>query len=111
MAKWKPLLMSVIHKFNTYCTQLKELHDLNWSIPIPRPLLTKLNELQNDDSLMEDVWITLSLRQIPHWMDDKNIHHRTCTMLKHDWCIEEQQRVGIEANNLCCWYGNELTTV
>ena len=111
ITKRQPALLSVIHKLNTYCTQLKELHDPNWPIPILRPLPTKLNELWNDDSLMEDMWITPSLRQILCWMDEKNVCHRICTMLKCDLCIEEQWRLGIEADNLCHWYGNELAAV
>ncbi|KAG6376560.1 hypothetical protein JVT61DRAFT_1536 [Boletus reticuloceps] len=84
IAKRQPALMSAICKFNTYCAQLEELHDLSWLIPVLRPLPTKLNELRNDDSLMEDVWITPSLGQIPRWMDDKNVHRGIRAVLKRD---------------------------
>jgi len=32
-------------------------------------------------------------------------------MLKQDRCLEEQRRLGIEADNLCRWYGNELAAI
>lgn len=32
-------------------------------------------------------------------------------MLKLDRCIEEQRRLGWEADNLCRWYGRELSSV
>ncbi|KIM67523.1 hypothetical protein SCLCIDRAFT_21054 [Scleroderma citrinum Foug A] len=45
IAKWQPALMSAIHKFNAYCEQLEALHDPAWSIPLPMPLPTKLDNL------------------------------------------------------------------
>ncbi|KAF8444153.1 hypothetical protein L210DRAFT_3611346 [Boletus edulis BED1] len=111
IAKRQPALMSAIRKFNTYCAQLEELHDPSWLIPVLRPLPTKLNELRNDDSLMEDVWITPSLEQIPRWMDDKNVRCGIRAVLKRDRCLEERRRLGFEADNLCRWYGSELAAV
>lgn len=73
ISKRQPALMSPIRKFNTYCGQLEELYDLTWSIPLSTPLPTKLNELRNDQSLMEDVWIAPSVRHIPRWMEDKDV--------------------------------------
>ncbi|KAI9573733.1 hypothetical protein HD554DRAFT_2058285, partial [Boletus coccyginus] len=74
ISKQQPVLMSTICKFNSYCEQLEELHDPAWSIPLPTPLLTKLNNLQNNQFLMEDVWITLSEGQILHWLEDQIVH-------------------------------------
>ena len=45
IAKWQPTLMSAIHKFNAYCEQLEALHNPAWSIPLPTPLPTKLDDL------------------------------------------------------------------
>ena len=45
IAKWQPALMSAIHKFNAYCEQLEALHNPAWSIPLPTPLPTKLDDL------------------------------------------------------------------
>lgn len=103
--------MSAIRKFNTYCRQLEELYDPSWSIPLPTPLPTKLNDLRNDQSLMEDVWIAPSVGHIPRWMEDKDVRAGIRAMLKRDRCLEEQHRLGIEADNLCRWFGNELATI
>ena len=111
ISKRQPALMSAIRKFNSYCEQLEELHDPAWSIPLPTPLPTKLNDLRNDQSLMEDVWITPAEGQIPRWLEDQAVRDGICAMLKHNWCLEEQRRLGIEADNLCRWYGSELAAV
>ena len=60
---------------------------------------------------MEDVWILPSVGEIPHWIDDQDVHNRIHAMLKHDWCLEERQHLGVEADNLCCWYGAEVAAV
>ncbi|KAF8836910.1 hypothetical protein BDN67DRAFT_991962 [Paxillus ammoniavirescens] len=65
------------------------------------PLSTKLNELHNHQPLMEDVWISCSEGEVPRWMEDKD-----CSQ-----CLEEQHQLGTEADNLCRWYGTELTAV
>ncbi|KAF8430674.1 hypothetical protein L210DRAFT_3417312 [Boletus edulis BED1] len=111
IAKRQPALMAAIRKYNGYCTQLEELHDATWFIPLPKPLPTKLNELRNHESLMEDVWITPSIGEIPRWMNDQVVRGGIRAMLKRDRCVEEQQRLGMEADNLCRWYGNELAAV
>ncbi|KAF8131913.1 hypothetical protein EV363DRAFT_1449621 [Boletus edulis] len=111
IAKRQPALMAAIRKYNGYCTQLEELHDATWFIPLPKPLPTKLNELRNHESLMEDVWITPTIGEIPRWMNDQVVRGGIRAMLKRDRCVEEQQRLGMEADNLCRWYGNELAAV
>ncbi|KAI9453747.1 hypothetical protein HD554DRAFT_2199295 [Boletus coccyginus] len=111
ISKRQPALMSAIRKFNSYCEQLEELHDPAWSIPLPTPLPTKLNDLRNDQSLMEDVWITPSEGQIPRWLEDQVVRDGIRAMQKRDRCLEEQRRLGIEADNLCRWYGAELAAV
>ena len=103
--------MSAIHKFNSYCEQLKELYEQSWSIPLPNPLPTKLNDLRNDQLLMEDIWITPSVGEIPCWLDDKNVHAGIWAMHKCDRCLEERCRLGMEADNLCQWFGNEIAAV
>ena len=111
ISKRQPALMSAIQKFNLYCEQLQELHDPAWSIPLPSPLPTKLNDLRNNQSLMEDVWITPSVGQIPRWLEDQAVHDGIRAMLKRNRCLAEQRRLGIEADNLCRWYGAELAAV
>lgn len=111
IAKWQPALMATIQKYNMYCTQLQDLHDTSWFIPLFKPLLTKFNELWNHESLMEDVWISPAVGHIPCWMDNKSVHDGIQVMLRCDYCLEEWRRLGMEADNLCCWYGFELTAV
>jgi len=60
---------------------------------------------------MEDIWISPAIRKIPRWVEDRDVRDGICAMLKQDWCLEEQWRLGIEADNLCWWYGNELAAV
>lgn len=111
IAKCQPALMSAIWKFNMYCEQLEALYDPSWSIPLPTPLPTKLNELQNHQSLMEDVWIAPSIGHIPCWMEDEDVCSGIWMMLKCDCCLEEQRWLSMEADNICCWFGNELAMV
>jgi hypothetical protein len=82
ISKQQPALMSAIHKFNSYCERLEESRKPAWSIPLPTPLPTNLNELRNDQSLMEDMWITPSEGEIPRWMEDRTIRDGICAMLK-----------------------------
>ena len=103
--------MSAIRKFNSYCEQLERLYDPTSSIPLPTPLPTKLNELRNHQSLMEDVWISPSVGEISRWIDDQDVHNGICAMLKWNQCLEERRRLGMEADNLCRWYGTELAAV
>ena len=103
--------MAAIHKFNTYCECLAELHDPSCSIPIPNPLPTKLAELHADQSLMEDIWITPSSGAVPLWISDQDICSGIHGMLESDRCLEEHCHLGLEADNLCYWYGNELATI
>ncbi|KIK10825.1 hypothetical protein PISMIDRAFT_20060 [Pisolithus microcarpus 441] len=101
IAKRQPALMSAIRKFNHYCALLEDLYDPSYAIPLPTPLPTKLVELRNDQTLLEDVWITRSHGEIPLWLEDYD----------QERCREEQLRLGIEADNLCRWFGRELCAV
>lgn len=103
--------MSAIRKFNSYCEKLEELYNPEWLFPLPAPLPTKLDDLRNDQSLMEDVWITPSEGEIPRWMQDQVVRDGIRAMLKRDRCLEEQRRLGMEADNMCRWYGAELAAV
>jgi len=103
--------MSAIRKFNSYCERLAELYDVSSGIPLPSPLLTKLAELRNDQSLLEDVWISPSVREIPWWLEDIDVREGIRAVLKIDQCLEEQRRLGIEADNMCRWFGHELCAI
>ncbi|KAG1779248.1 hypothetical protein EV702DRAFT_1214244 [Suillus placidus] len=108
ISKRQPALMSAIRKFNSYCERLDSLYDPSWGIPLPAPLPTKLVELRSDPGLMEDIWITPSVGEVPRWLDDTSIRDGIRGLLKRDRCREEQVRLGIEADNLCRFFGNEL---
>ncbi|KAG1859382.1 hypothetical protein DFJ58DRAFT_840241 [Suillus subalutaceus] len=58
--------------------------------------------------LMEDVWITPSHGEVPWWLDDTSTRDGIRALLKRDRCREEQVRLGVEADNLCRFFGNEL---
>ena len=60
---------------------------------------------------MEDVWISPSVGEISRWIDDQDVHNGICAMLKWNQCLEERRRLGMEADNLCRWYGTELAAV
>ncbi|KAG2336107.1 hypothetical protein BDR05DRAFT_978861 [Suillus weaverae] len=81
IAKCQPALLTALRKFNAYCERLEVLYD------------------PSDPSLMEDVWITPSTGQVPQWLEDA------------DRCREEQKRLGIEADNLCHFFGEELAAL
>ena len=44
-------------------------------------------------------------------MEDKDVCVGIWAMLKCNRCLEEQHQLGMEADNLCCWFGNELAMV
>ncbi|KIN93816.1 hypothetical protein M404DRAFT_35711, partial [Pisolithus tinctorius Marx 270] len=111
IAKCQPALMSTIHKFNKYCERLTELYDASSGIPLPSPLPTKLAELRNDQSLLEDIWVTPSVGEIPQWLEDVDVREGIRAVLKSDRCLEEQQRLGMEADHMCRWFGHELCAI
>ncbi|KAG1775772.1 hypothetical protein EV702DRAFT_1198975 [Suillus placidus] len=111
IAKRQPALMTAICKFNSYCERLKNLYDPSWGVPLPAALPTKLGDLRNDQTLMEDVWITPSVGDVPRWMEDADIRDGIRAMLKQEQCHEEQRRLGLEADNLCRWFGDELAAL
>ena len=114
IAKRKPALLRAISKFNSYCDELRDLAPLDCPIPIPQHLPTELNVLRDieNSGLMEDVWITpCDEGNRPRWLVDVSVRNGIRAMLKADRCLEERQRLGREANNLCRWFGQKLTAV
>ncbi|KAG1846399.1 hypothetical protein DFJ58DRAFT_730530 [Suillus subalutaceus] len=111
IAKRQPALLTAIQKFNAYCEHLEALYDPSWGIPLPSPLPTKLMELHSDHSLMEDMWITLSNGEVPQWLEDADVRDGIHALLKCKHCREEQKRLGIEADNLCHFFGEELAAL
>lgn len=87
---------------------LARLNDPKWNIPVPTPLPIQLAMLRDDSTLMEDVWVSPSPIETPRWLSDVNVRKGIRAMLKIDRCHEERLRLGIEADNLCRWFGREL---
>jgi hypothetical protein len=111
ITKRKPALMAAIRKFNKYCATLTSLYKAEWTIPLPQPLPTKLSALRDSGALLEDVWVTPTHGDAPRWLEDSNVREGIRAMLKLDRCLEERRRLGLEADNLCRWFGGELAGV
>ena len=80
-----------------------------WELPLPDALPVKLDDLCNNPSLMEDVWITRTAPEVPRWLEEVKVQVGIRAMLKLDHCLEERRRLGIEVDNLCRWFGRELS--
>ena len=106
----EPTLKTALWKFNLYCDTLQELTS-NSGIPIPQHLPTKLATLREDPTLTEDIWIHSVSDAPPVWLTEVSVHKGIRTMLKIDWCEEEQKRLGFEADRMCAWFRHELATV
>lgn len=111
MQRRTPALMAAIRKFNKYCDVLATLSDPTANIPLPQHLKTDLSLLRDDPYLMEDVWVHPSTEAAPPWLTDPKVRKGIRAMLKVDRCIEENRRLGIEADNLCRWFGRELAAI
>ena len=110
----RPQLLSAIKKFNSYCEKLEKLRRPNWNVTIPTRLPTDLSVLKNDPELLQDVWISTDddIPQVaPRWMTDQLVRKGIKAVLKIARCHEERRRVGIEADNLCRWFGKELSSI
>jgi len=49
--------------------------------------------------------------QVPRWLEDADVHGGIRAFLKVDQCLEEHHCLGLEADNLCRWFGQELSVV
>ncbi|KAG6816073.1 hypothetical protein H0H93_008564, partial [Arthromyces matolae] len=111
ISKRKPALMNAIRKFNGYCVRLAALHKTEWNLPVPQPLPLDLASLRESPLLHEDVWITKSEGNLPLWLKDAQVRQGIRALLKRDRCLEERRRLGVEADNLCRWFGRELCAI
>ena len=108
----EPALLSAIRKYNNYCKVLEDLRPPDKDIPIPQLLPADLTQLRNNNSkLMEDVWIGPMTDQKMRWLEEPEVSKGIKAMLKQQQCLEERRRLGIEADNLCQWFGEELCAV
>jgi len=60
---------------------------------------------------MEDVWVSPLPGDIPRWLDDSDVREGIQAMIKIERCQEEEDRLCREADNLCHWFGSELTAL
>lgn len=61
---------------------------------------------------MEDVWIVPSNGSpLPRWLEDVDVRNGIRALLKLDRCKEECQRLYLESENMCRWYGRKLISV
>ena len=51
--------------------------------------------------LMQDVWITPSMGEVPRWLKDAGVRDGIHALIKSQHCLEEQHRLSLEANNMC----------
>ncbi|KAI6027128.1 hypothetical protein EDC04DRAFT_2605994 [Pisolithus marmoratus] len=45
------------------------------------------------------------------WLGDADVRDGIQALLKHERCLEEQRPLSLEADNLCQWFGYELSTI
>ncbi|KAJ2911799.1 hypothetical protein MD484_g8611, partial [Candolleomyces efflorescens] len=107
--KRKPPFLSAIRRFNKLCDELKELLKPEWNVPVPEALPTDVHKLRTKSHIMEDVWIEQSVGQTPRWIESPEVRHGIRAMLSLDRCREERVRLGKEGDNMCRWFGSELT--
>ncbi|KAH0580598.1 hypothetical protein H2248_002090 [Termitomyces sp. 'cryptogamus'] len=68
-----PALMAGLKKYNDLCAQLALLYKPEWTIPLPKPLLTDLAMLRDASNLLTDVWISCPADTVPCWLEDKGV--------------------------------------
>jgi hypothetical protein len=107
--KRKSPFLSAIRRFNKLCAELKELIKPDWKIPVPEPLPTDIHKLRTQSHIMEDVWIERNLEKTPRWIESPEVRQGIRAMLSLDRCREERLRLGTEADNMCRWFGTELS--
>jgi hypothetical protein len=70
--------MAAMIKFNKYCDSLVTLSYPAANIPLPRHLKTDLTFLQDDQYLMEDVWVHPSANAALPWLTDSKVRKCMC---------------------------------
>lgn len=91
---------------------LRALRPTGMTIPIPEPLPLDLVALRDHPRFMEDVWITRnSSTDPPRWLEDADIRKGILAYHKRSRGLEEKVRCGKEADNMCRWFGEELTAI
>lgn len=101
-------IQNMTKRFNAYCDKLRALNSPRWKIPLPQKLPEDINKLRECDWFVEDVWLTRTSGEAPRWYQDSRVREGIRGLLKVDRCAEERDRLGLESDNKCDWYGKEL---
>ncbi|KAG6881236.1 hypothetical protein C0993_002278, partial [Termitomyces sp. T159_Od127] len=103
--------MAGLRKYNDVCAMLATMYKPEWNVPLPEPLPTELQPLRDAPNLMEDVWISRPMEEVPRWLSDNAVRKGIRAMLKVERCTEELRRLHMEATNLSRWFGRELAAI
>ncbi|KAJ2936344.1 hypothetical protein H1R20_g751, partial [Candolleomyces eurysporus] len=108
IAKRMPALRKLIRRFNDLCARAKSLYKPQWNIPVPEQLPEEISLLKKDPGLLEDVWISSAPSTTYQWLYDSEIREAMRAVHRKERCVEEKQRIGMEMDNLCRWFGTEI---
>ncbi|KAJ2923506.1 hypothetical protein H1R20_g13589, partial [Candolleomyces eurysporus] len=108
IAKQMPVLHKLIRRFNDLCARAKSLYKPEWNIPVPEQLPEEISLLKKDPGLLEDVWISSAPSTTFQWLYDSDIREAMRAVHCRERCVEEKQRIGMEMDNLCRWFGTEI---
>ncbi|KAF6759812.1 hypothetical protein DFP72DRAFT_1166659 [Ephemerocybe angulata] len=111
IAKRTPTLLKAIRKFNKICGECAEIYRPEYNIPLPEVLPVDLHDLQHNSSILEDIWMSPASPDGNAWLYDSDVREAMRAVQQADRCQEEVKRLGIEFDNLCRWFGKELTSV
>ena len=101
-----------ITQFNTYRNTLQALRPEGTDIHIPDPLPTDVKALREHPELLQDVWVTPSVDvQAPKWLANPNVRKAITANHREARSLEEIRRCGMEADNMCRWFGDELLNI
>lgn len=94
--KRKPALLRAIKKFNDYCETLRSFELPFPNFPIPSPLPTDFSELQNDETLMFDVWVDSNTINTNNqaWLIDPKVREGIRFIHDINRSTEEHRRLG-----------------
>ncbi|KIK11422.1 hypothetical protein PISMIDRAFT_19535, partial [Pisolithus microcarpus 441] len=82
-----------------------------------KPLGTKLHQqtckaiAKRQPALMSAICKYNTYWETPLWLQDADMRDGIRALLKHERCLEEQRHLGSEADNMCRWFGHELSAV
>ncbi|RXW16674.1 hypothetical protein EST38_g9188 [Candolleomyces aberdarensis] len=111
MSKKTAALTNAVEHYNRDCEKLAKMRPQNCAIPLPKPLPTNLKQLKACPDLMESVWLEPVDSEKQRWVYDADIRDGIRAVHRIDRCAEEARRLGREADNMCRWFGRELSAV